>query len=129
MKVSWHAQVLQAEGLQRYLDPKCLQQEIQEANDMTSEELDRAARALIRQSQHETQHPSYYEHLGGLSTQELQDYNQYSPSSMAASQGLPYSRHTHQTSHQQPQLPAQNQPSETYDSGDEEDLVHVTTTL
>ncbi|XP_071083520.1 muscle calcium channel subunit alpha-1-like isoform X5 [Haliotis cracherodii] len=67
--------VLKEEGLGKYLDAKCLQREIAEATDMTPEEMDLAARELIRQR---TPRGPYYEHLGGYSAQELKDYNQYS---------------------------------------------------
>lgn len=63
-------QVLAEEGLHQYVDARTLQREIAEANDMTQEELERAARMLA-------QHP-HYEHLGGYKPEELRDYNQYS---------------------------------------------------
>jgi hypothetical protein len=69
--------VLEESGLGRYVDAKYLQREIAEANDMTSEELDRAAHELLAQSPTNTKLP-YYEHLGGYSMQEMHDYNQYS---------------------------------------------------
>ncbi|ESO91449.1 hypothetical protein LOTGIDRAFT_51275, partial [Lottia gigantea] len=40
--------VLKKEGLNRYVDPRILQQEIAEATDMTPDEMDQAARELIR---------------------------------------------------------------------------------
>ncbi len=67
--------MLKEEGLGKYVDAKCLQREIAEATDMTPEEMDSAARELIRQR---TPRGPYYEHLGGYSAQELKDYNQYS---------------------------------------------------
>ena len=45
-------QVLQDEGLNRYVDPQCLQREIAEASDMTPEEMNIAAREIIRRSRH-----------------------------------------------------------------------------
>ncbi|XP_069101385.1 muscle calcium channel subunit alpha-1-like isoform X11 [Argopecten irradians] len=62
--------VLAEEGLHQYVDARTLQREIAEANDMTQEELERAARMLA-------QHP-HYEHLGGYKPEEMRDYNQYS---------------------------------------------------
>ncbi|RUS83605.1 hypothetical protein EGW08_008624 [Elysia chlorotica] len=44
------AQVLQDEGLNRYVDPRCLQREIAEATNLTPEEMNLAAREIIRQS-------------------------------------------------------------------------------
>lgn len=89
---AWLFQVLQSEGLHRYIDPRCLQSEISEATDVSPAELDRAARELVRtknspQSHNATSNhpgganksrPPYYEHLGGYSMQEMKDYNQYS---------------------------------------------------
>ncbi|XP_059167740.1 muscle calcium channel subunit alpha-1-like isoform X5 [Physella acuta] len=53
------AKVLQDEGLNRYVDPKCLQREIAEATNMTAEEMNVAAREIIRRSRH--LEPDYYE--------------------------------------------------------------------
>lgn len=73
--------VLENTGLHRYVDPRCLQKEIAEANDMTQAELDRAAHDLMASTptseSHNTKHP-YYDHMGGYSMQEMRDYNQYS---------------------------------------------------
>lgn len=73
--------MLENTGLHRYVDPRCLQKEIAEANDMTQAELDRAAHDLMASSptseSHNTKHP-YYDHMGGYSMQEMRDYNQYS---------------------------------------------------
>ncbi|KAK3797828.1 hypothetical protein RRG08_052427 [Elysia crispata] len=44
------AQVLQDEGLNRYVDPRCLHREIAEATNLTPEEMNLAAREIIRQS-------------------------------------------------------------------------------
>ncbi|XP_055884029.1 muscle calcium channel subunit alpha-1-like isoform X4 [Biomphalaria glabrata] len=44
------AKVLLDEGLNRYVDPQCLQREIAEATNMTQEEMNVAAREIIRQS-------------------------------------------------------------------------------
>lgn len=62
-------QVLQEEGLNRYLDPRCLQQEIAEATDMTPDQMDRAARQLLRRP--------YSHHLGpgGQQGEEMADYD------------------------------------------------------
>lgn len=43
-------QVLQDEGLNRWVDPQCLQREIAEATNMTPEEMNVAAREIIRRS-------------------------------------------------------------------------------
>lgn len=120
--------MLQAEGLHGYVDPRCLQREIQEAADMTPEELDQAARDLIRRSHHESQQsPQYYEHMGGYSAEELKDYNQYSSeggSGGGVGIGSLHHRHPH-SSHQQQHSP-QHDPQ---DSGDDDHGVQVTTTL
>lgn len=79
--------MLEESGLHRYVDARYLQQEIAEANDMTQEEMDRAARELLRKSYNPGSPPSptspdhklpYYDHLGGYSMQDIRDYNQYS---------------------------------------------------
>ena len=111
--------MLQAEGLHRYVDPKCLQREILEAADMTSEELDQAARDLIRRSVHETQPPAsqFFEHMGGYRADELKDYNQYSDSVGDGGDSGVHHRHSRVSQHQQ-------------DSEEDDDhAVHVTTTL
>lgn len=96
---------------------------------MTQEEMEIAARALIRQSQHEAlqQHPAYYQHVGGFSGQELRDYNQYSPTSPADTAP---SLHHRQRPLSQPRAAAPTSPTQT-DSGDsrQDNLVQVTTTL
>ena len=46
------AQVLADEGLHRLVDPACLQRELAEAADLTPEEMNLAAREIIRRSQH-----------------------------------------------------------------------------
>lgn len=78
-------QVLEHEGLDRYIDPHFLQQEIAEATGARKEELDQAARELLVRSSgsspsngNGSSRPPYYEHLGGYSMQEMKDYNQYS---------------------------------------------------
>ncbi|XP_041350166.1 muscle calcium channel subunit alpha-1-like isoform X2 [Gigantopelta aegis] len=72
--------ILEQEGLGKYVDAKCLQQEIAEATDMTPEEMDFAAHQLLRRSHVPQSAPSgpYLEHLGGFSPHEFKDYNQYS---------------------------------------------------
>lgn len=77
--------VLTEEGLDRYVDAHTLQQEIAEANDMTTDDLDKAARMLLHapdenhsSSSHPGQRSPYYEHLGGFLVQEMKDYNCYS---------------------------------------------------
>ena len=76
-------QVLESEGLDRYIDPQFLQQEIAEATGTLREELDQAARELLVRSNGSSpsngnSRPLYYEHLGGYSMHEMKDYNQYS---------------------------------------------------
>ncbi|XP_070193049.1 muscle calcium channel subunit alpha-1-like isoform X2 [Littorina saxatilis] len=125
------AKVLQAEGLHGYVDARCLQREIQEASDMTTEELDQAARDLIRRSHHEAHHqqqqqqPQYYEHLGGYSADELKDYNQYSGGGGVGGDSL-HHRHSAQQLQQQPSSP---QHGDSTDSGDDDHLGQVTTAL
>ena len=80
--------MLEESGLHRYVDARYLQQEIAEANDMTQEEIDKAARELLRKTYNPGSPPSpttspdhklpYYDHLGGYSMQDIRDYNQYS---------------------------------------------------
>lgn len=77
--------MLTEEGLDRYVDAHTLQQEIAEANDMTADDLDKAARMLLHppdENHTSTTHPGqrspYYEHLGGFLVQEMKDYNCYS---------------------------------------------------
>lgn len=121
-------QVLQAEGLHGYVDPRCLQREIQEAADMTPEELDQAARDLIRRSHHETQQsPQYYEHMGGYSAEELKDYNQYSSGGGGGGGGGGSAslHHRHPHSSQQRHSPQHD----SQDSGEDEHGVQVTTAL
>lgn len=81
--------MLEESGLHRYVDARYLQQEIAEANDMTQEEMDQAARELLRHN-YDPDSPAggspgsadhklpYYDHLGGYSMQDMRDYNQYS---------------------------------------------------
>ena len=64
--------MLTEEGLTRYVDARALQQEIAEANDMTEEDMDNAARNLLQGS------PYYDHHIGGFKAEELKDYNKYS---------------------------------------------------
>ena len=71
-------QVLEHEGLDRFIDPRYLQREIAEANDMTEEELDRAARELIASRSPAPAKLPYYDHMGGYSMHDMKDYNQYS---------------------------------------------------
>ena len=76
-----YLQVLAEEGLNKYVDARTLQKEIAEANDMTEEDLDFAARMLVtpvRENSGGSKGPYY--HLGGYSAQEMKDYNQYSAS-------------------------------------------------
>lgn len=73
--------MLEESGLHRYVDARYLQQEIAEANNMTQEEMDLAARELLRQSFPGESPPDklpYYDHLGGYSMHDIHDYNQYS---------------------------------------------------
>ncbi|XP_055999812.1 muscle calcium channel subunit alpha-1-like isoform X9 [Ostrea edulis] len=77
--------VLTVEGLDRYVDAHTLQQEIAEANDMTADDMDKAARMLLHPPEenhsnapHPGQRSPYYEHLGGFLVQEMKDYNCYS---------------------------------------------------
>ena len=74
--------MLESEGLDRYIDPQFLQQEIAEATGTLREDLDQAARQLLTRSNGSSppghSRPLYYEHLGGYSMQEMKDYNQYS---------------------------------------------------
>ena len=137
MVLRWCVQVLQAEGLHGYVDPRCLQREIQEAADMTPEELDQAARDLIRRSHHEAQQaPQYYEHMGGYSAEELKDYNQYSGGVGSGGGGggggggrgggSLHHRHPYSSQQQQQQSPQHD----SQDSGDDDDnVVQVTTAL
>lgn len=72
--------VLQSEGLHRYIDPHYLKREIAEANDMTQEEMERAAHELIASRQPSNQNQmAYYDQMpgvqGGYSMQDMQDYN------------------------------------------------------
>ncbi|ELT95848.1 hypothetical protein CAPTEDRAFT_206641, partial [Capitella teleta] len=80
--------VLEHAGLDRFIDPRCLQREIAEANDVSSAELDRAARELRKPSSR----PPYYEHLGGYSIHEMKDYNQYSQQDSLLPQQREYSQ-------------------------------------
>jgi hypothetical protein len=93
-------QVLESEGLCRYLDASYLQREIAEANDMTQEQMDKCAHELLHPNNPNSR--PYMEHLGGYSMQEMKDYNQYSQ--------------------QDDMLPK----SRTY-SDDEDEMVYVTT--
>ena len=68
--------MLESEGLHHYVDARCLQREIAEATGMTREQLDQAAREVLRNPPNHR--PPYYEHLGGYGMHEMKDYNQYS---------------------------------------------------
>ena len=74
-------QVLEETGLNKYVDARYIQQELQEATDMTQEQMDQAARDLLQRTsvpgEPQGKMP-YYDHLGGYSMQEMKDYNQYS---------------------------------------------------
>ena len=70
-------QVLEAQGLDCYVDARYLQREVAEAHDLTDADMDKAAHAL----RHTSTNPRWlpcYEHLGGYTADELKDYNQYS---------------------------------------------------
>jgi hypothetical protein len=130
--------VLQAEGLQAFVDPRVFQREIQEATDMTPEELDQAARDLIRRSgSHmrsgsDSPPPQYYSQLGfpqdfeqgGYQAQdyepaqeELQDYRSYSD---------PEESHV---THRHRSLSHPHHRRGQRGGDDDDDVVHATTTL
>lgn len=69
--------MLESEGLDRYVDARCLHREIAEATGLTREQLDKAARDVLRKPPNSSR-PPYYEHLGGYGMHEMKDYNQYS---------------------------------------------------
>lgn len=69
--------MLVEEGLSKLIDARTLQQEIAEANDMTQEEINQAARELLKGAGSLKKSP-FYEHLGGYSAQEMRDYNKFS---------------------------------------------------
>ena len=71
-------QVLENEGLNKYVDVETVKREIAEATDMTQEQLDVAAQKILRDAHTGGLKTPYYEHLGGYSAQELKDFNQYS---------------------------------------------------
>ena len=101
-------QVLESEGLRKYVEPRCIQRELSEATGLSAHELDHAAHELIRRTasggsasvSSESQRPAssrrmtssatapsssdgnkpmYYEHLGGYGMHEMKDYNRHSP--------------------------------------------------
>lgn len=57
---------------------EALKREIAEAGDMTPEQLEMAARRLIRERKSSSFQAPYYEHLGGYHAHEMKDYNKYS---------------------------------------------------
>jgi len=57
---------------------EALKREIAEAGDMTPEQLELAARRLIRERKGTSIQAPYHEHLGGYRAHEMKDYNQYS---------------------------------------------------
>lgn len=67
-----------SEGLGRYVNVKALKREIEEAGDMTPEQLEMAAKRLIRERKSSSLQAPYYEHMGGYRAHEMKDYNQYS---------------------------------------------------
>lgn len=76
-------QVLEAEGLARYADPDVIrvaELEIAEAYNLTPEQLDMAAQHLMQggSAPPGSTHPRYFDHMGGVSPNEVRDYNQYS---------------------------------------------------
>ena len=74
-------QVLEAQGLDSYVDARYLQREVAEAHDLTAADMDKAAHALRHGGIGNAPNPGrqpYYEHLGGYTADELRDYNQYS---------------------------------------------------
>lgn len=71
-------QVIQSEGLGRWVNVEALKREIVEAGDMTQEQLDLAAFHLMRDRKSGTLQGPYYEHLGGIRAHEMKDYHQYS---------------------------------------------------
>ena len=116
-------QILEQEGLGKYVDAKCLQQEIAEATDMTPEEMDYAAHQLLRRSQVPATAPSggpYLEHLGGFSPHEFKDYNQYSVEDEPLQHRPVIRRHMDSRRHRR---------HDDYDYDEDEDgkRVHVTT--
>ncbi|WAR26863.1 CAC1C-like protein [Mya arenaria] len=87
-------QVIQNEGLGRYVDVDALKHEIAEAGDMTPEEMEQAARRILQERKAGLTSPyydhmggqerkagltsPYYDHMGGYRAHEMKDYNQYS---------------------------------------------------
>jgi len=71
-------QVIQSEGLTRYVDVEALKHEIAEAGDMTPEEMEQAARRILQGQKPGSLTPPYYDHMGGYRAHEMKDYNQYS---------------------------------------------------
>ena len=72
--VNFYVQVIAEEGLTKFVDARTLHQEIADANDMTREDMDNAARRLL----HDRSTPSYDHHIRGFKAEELKDYNKYS---------------------------------------------------
>nr|QFP39652.1 voltage-gated calcium channel subunit alpha 1-like protein [Tridacna squamosa] len=83
-------QVLESEGLDKYVSAEALKREIAEAGDMTQEQLDEAAQQFLRQRKLSGLKGPYYEHLGGYRAHEMKDFNQYSAQDdLRRSQGYP----------------------------------------
>jgi len=95
-------QMLESEGIRQYVEPDTVQRELSEVTGLSADELDHAAHELIRRTASDptsfpvssgplrtataspplpdhSRRPPYYEHLGGYSFDELQDYNRHSP--------------------------------------------------
>ena len=53
LKCIYHSQVLAQQGLGKYCDPDFVAREMQEALDMTQEEMDMAAHQLLQQEHHQ----------------------------------------------------------------------------
>ena len=78
---------MESEGLEQYVDPRTLQREIADAHDLTTADIDRAARELYMAPRDD---PPYYD---DYNEQEMQDYKRYSGGNPHIPYHQPYHQH------------------------------------
>ena len=125
--ISLYFQLLESEGLEQFVDPRTLQREIADAHDLTTEDIDRAARELYMAPRDQPRdqpraqprdQPPYYD---DYNSQEMQDYNRYSGD--GSDSRIPYHHHHHAT----PAYYEDEHHARMRDEDDIDPMVYVTT--
>jgi hypothetical protein len=109
--------VLEEHGLDRYVDPACIRQELADATDMTVEELDAAAHELMQQrtGTPTPANPAGAGHPYGYNMHEMKDYNKY-PQQLPPNMAHQHQQQQHLRGYRHPDYPDDN-----------DDMVYVTT--